>query len=64
MKNLTGLKLHESVDINIDGSHTMKAHHEISKIAIDEELVGAFKMNVNRKRSHNEAWDMALQEQR
>lgn len=47
-----------------NNSHDYYSPSEISKMAIDKELAEAYEMNANRKLSHDEAWDMALQEQR
>lgn len=47
-----------------NNSHDYYTPSEISKMQIDKELAEAYEMNANRKRSHNESWDMALQEQR
>jgi hypothetical protein len=45
-------------------SHDYYTPSEISKMNIDKELDEAYEMNYNRSLSHNEAWDVALQEQR
>lgn len=47
-----------------NNSHDYYTPSEISKMAIDKELAEAYEMNDNRKRSHDESWDMTLAEQK